>query len=209
MSRPDNTLGTHPPGKARRVTSVGSKTLVVMLATGMLLFGLATTAYASLKAGTTVTGTLKSGTKMTFKGDIDSVPITVTCTKFTAKGKVPSKASDTMTLSAPPSITGCTDSSGGTDTIKTVGTWTLSETSTTMTLNIPKTGATFKSTILSGCTITVAPTAVAKVTGKYNDSNTDTVTNAKIPTKGTGCTSTTATTTATIVLSPAPGKPPF
>ena len=78
-----------------------------------------------------------------------------------------------------------------------------------MTLNIPKDGATFKSTILSGCTITVAPSGAVKVTGTYNGKNTDTVTNASIPTKGTGCTSTTAKTSGHRVLSPAPGAPPW
>ena len=80
---------------------------------------------------------------------------------------------------------------------------------TTLSLGIPKAGATFKSSILSGCTITAEPTAAGKVTGKYNGSNTDTVTNGSIPTKGTGCTSTTATTSETVVLSPAPKAPPW
>ena len=35
-----------------------------------------------------------------------------------------------------------------------------------MTLNVPKDGATFKSTILSGCTITVAPTGAVEVDGQ-------------------------------------------
>jgi hypothetical protein len=70
-------------------------------------------------------------------------------------------------------------------------------------------GATFQSSILSACTITAAPNGAVKVVGAYNGKNTDTVTNAKIPTKGTGCTSTTATTSATEVLSPAPGAPPW
>ncbi len=186
-----------------------TKVIVAVVATMMLVLGLSTAAFASLKAGTAVTGNLQSKTKVTFKGDIDSVPITVSCTTFTVKGKVASKASDTMPLSAPPTISGCKDNSGGTDTIKTAGAWTATIAKTTLTLNIPKDGATFKSTILSGCTITVAPTAAVKVTGKYNGKNTDTVTNAKIPTKGTGCTSTTATATATEILSPAPGAPPW
>ena len=186
-----------------------TKTIVVLVGTAALLFGVATAAYASLPAGTVVTGKLKTGTHMVFKGDIDSVPITVTCTSFVIKGKVPKPASSTMKASAPPAITGCHDSSGGTDTIKTTGTWSVSFTKTTMTLNVPKAGATFKSSILSSCTITAAPSGAVKVTGKYNDHNTDTVTNAPIPTKGTGCTSTTAKTTATVVLSPAPGAPPW
>ena len=186
-----------------------TKTIVVLVGTAALLFGVATAAYASLPAGTVVTGKLKTGTHMVFKGDIDSIPITVTCTSFVIKGKVPSPASSTMKASAPPAITGCKDSSGGTDTIKTTGAWSVSFTKTTMTLNVPKSGATFKSSVLSSCTITAAPTAAVKVTGAYNDKNTDTVTNAPIPTKGTGCTSTTAKTTATVVLSPAPGAPPW
>jgi hypothetical protein len=174
-----------------------------------LVCGLATAASASLPAGTTVKAALKSGTDMIFKGDIDSIPITVTCTSFSASGKVPSTPSDKVKLSSPPTISGCTDSSGGTDTITTTGTWKLSETSTSQKLKIPEDGATFKSSVLSGCTITAAPSGPASVKGAYNDKNTDTVTNASIPTSGSGCTSTAATTTATIVETPAPGAPPF
>ncbi len=186
-----------------------TKTIVAIVASGALAFGVTTAAFASQPAGTTITAKLKTGTKVTFKGDIDSVPITVSCTTFTATGKVPSPASDTMKATVPPTIKGCTDSSGGTDTIKTSGTWTLTMSSTTMTLLVPKDGATFKSSILSGCTITAAPTAAVKVVGTYNDKNTDTVTNKPVPTKGTGCTSTTATTSAIEVFSPAPGAPPW
>ncbi len=186
-----------------------TKTIVAVVATGGLVFGLATAAYASLAAGTTVTGNLKSGTNLTFKGDIDSVPITVTCTTFTVTGKVPSPASDTMKLSSPPSISGCTDSSGGTDTITTTGTWTATIAKTKMTLGAPKAGATFKSSVLPSCTITAFPTKAGSIKGKYNGSNTATDTNAKIKTKGSGCTSTTATASGTIVLSPAPGAPPW
>ena len=173
-----------------------------------LVFGVATGAYASLPKGTTVTGALKSGTNMTFAGDIDSIPITVTCTSFSASGKVTKKA-DTLPLSAPPAITGCTDSSGGTDTITTSGAWTITIAATKMTLNAPKAGATFKSSILSACTITAFPKKAGAIAGSYNGSNTDTVKNAKVQTKGTGCTSTVAKTTATVVLSPAPGAPPW
>ena len=54
------------------------KTIFAIVATMALVFGIATAAYASLPNGTTVTGNLKSGTDVTFAGDIDSVPITVT-----------------------------------------------------------------------------------------------------------------------------------
>ena len=61
------------------------KTLFGIVATVALVFGVATGAYASLPKGTTVTGSLKSGTDMTFKGDIDSIPITVSCTELFRK----------------------------------------------------------------------------------------------------------------------------
>ncbi len=184
------------------------KTLFGSVATMALVFGIATGAYASLPKGTTVTGALKSGTTMTFKGDIDSIPITVSCTSFSASGTV-TKAKATLPLSAPPSISGCTDSSGGTDTVTTSGAWKITIAATKMTLDAPKAGATFKSSILSACTITAFPSAAGTVAGAYNGSNTDKVKGASIPTKGSGCTSTAAKTTATVVLSPAPGAPPW
>ncbi len=58
------------------------KAIFGIVAVVALVFGVATGAYASLPKGTTVTGALKSGTNMTFKGDIDSIPITVTCTEL-------------------------------------------------------------------------------------------------------------------------------
>ncbi len=186
-----------------------TKTFVAIVGTMALLFGAATAAFASLPAGTTVTGKLKVGTDVTFKGNINSIPITVKCTTFTVTGKVTSPPSNTMKLSVPPTIKGCTDTTGGTDTIKTSGTWTATIASTTLTLTIPKAGAVFTSNVLPGCRITAAPLGAVKVVGAYNGKNTDTVTNKPVPTKGTGCTSTTATTSATEILSPAPGAPPW
>ena len=190
-----------------------SKMLVATLAvTAVAVLATATAAFASLGPNVTVTGALKSGTKMTFKGDIDSIPITVSCTNFSASGKTGSSPSTTVPLTAPPTINGCTDSLGGTDTINTNatnGNWSLSAKGKKMTLNIPKAGATFTSSVLSGCTITAAPNGAIGVKGKYNDKNTDTVKNAKIATTGSGCTSTAASTSATVVLSPAPGKAPW
>ncbi len=194
--------------EASPTTSHLKKTIFGVVATGALVLGVASGAYASLPKGTTVTGSLKSGTDMTFKGDIDSIPITVSCTGFSAKGTV-TKAKDTLPLSAPPSITGCTDSSGGTDTVTTTGAWKITIAATTLTLDAPKAGATFKSSILGGCTITAFPNAAGTVAGKYNGSNTDKVSGASVPTTGSGCTSTAAKTSATVVLSPAPGAPPW
>jgi hypothetical protein len=177
----------------------------------------ASLAYAtSLPPGTTVTANLKSGTDMVFNGAIDSIPITVSCTTFTGTGTIPQTSSDTLTLSSPPTLSGCTDTSGGTDTIttnQTNGSWVLTakgkKAPYSLTLEIPKAGATFTSSALSACTVTAAPKKPAKVKGSYDGTNTDTVSGAKIPTKGSGCTSSTATATATVVFSPSPGAPPF
>jgi len=192
------------------------KALAVVAGVGLAAtLATASAAYATLPGGTKVTGTLKTGTKLVFKGDIDSVPITVDCTSFSASAVMPKTASYSIDLSAPPTIKGCTDSTGGVDTIKTNqtnGKWTLSVTKTTpykLTLGIPKAGATFTSSVVSGCTVTAAPTGTVDLTGSYNGTNTDTVSGAKIATKGTGCTSTTATATTTVVFAPSPGKPPF
>jgi hypothetical protein len=189
------------------------KILMATLAmTAVTVLATTTAAFATLGPNVTVTGTLKSGTKMTFKGDIDSIPITVSCTNFSASGKTGSSPSTTVPLTAPPTINGCTDSLGGTDTIntnQTNGTWSLSAKGKKMTLNIPKAGATFTSSVESGCTITAAPNGAIGVKGKYNNKNTDTVKNAKIATSGSGCTSTAASTSATVILSPAPGKAPW
>jgi hypothetical protein len=189
------------------------KMLIATLAVGAVaIFATATAAFASLGPNVTVTGALKSGTKMTFKGDIDSIPITVSCNTFSATGKTGSSPSSTVPLSSPPTISGCTDSLGGTDTIntnQTNGNWSLSAKGKAMTLTIPKAGATFTSSVESGCTITAAPNGPAAVKGKYNNKNTDTVKNAKIATTGSGCTSTSASTNATVILSPAPGKAPW
>jgi len=177
--------------------------LAAIIATG-------TSAYASLPGGTTVTAKLKPGTDMTFKGSIDGVSITVTCKSFAAKAVT--KKSYTVDLSAPPKISSCTDSLEGKDTINTTGKWSLTESKSkpyTMTLTIPKAGDTFKSSADPGCTITAAPSGSVGVKGSYNGKNTDSVNNAPIPTKGKGCTSTAASTSATVVLSPSPGKPPF
>ena len=156
---------------------------------------------------------------MVFDGHINGISVIVTCTKFSSSGKVPKAGATTVTLGAPPTINGCTDSLGGVDTIKdneTNGKWTLTANTTkpyTMTLLIPKAGATFSSSVLPTCVITAAPSKSDPVTGSYNSSNGDlTVKNGatnKIPTTGSGCSSTTATTTATIVLRPNPGPPPF
>lgn len=187
--------------------------LVVGLTVATVL-GTATMAYASIGRNKTVRASLQSGTAMKFESDIDGLSITVTCESFTAKGKTGSEPAYTFDLSAPPKISGCTDNLGGSDIITTNdtnGPWTFSvnKAGTKVTLTIPKAGATFRSRHESGCTITLAPTEAAPVSGTYNGSNTVTVSNASIPTQGNGCTSTAAKASVTLVLSPAPGEPPW
>jgi hypothetical protein len=151
---------------------------------------------------------------MTFDGDINGVAVTVECTKFSGSAKIPAGKPYKMTLATPPTISGCTVSgfSATITTNDTNGKWTLSVTKTspyTLTLTMPKAGALFTTKLVSGCKITAAPDAALAIAGSYNGKNTDQVTNAAIPTSATGCTSSTATTTATVVFSPKPGKPPF
>jgi len=190
----------------------------VLLTTSTVLAAGDTDDHFSLAKGATVSGALKTGTNMVFKGTINGVPITVNCTSFSASGKIP--ATGLVVTVGPPAISGCTDSLGGTDTIKTNatnGTWKVSEidlandeagtepnsTGDRVKLTIPKAGASFSSTILSGCVVTAAPTAAVGVTGKYNDVSTDTVTNAKIAVSSTGCSAASPTTvSATVILSP-------
>lgn len=170
----------------------------------------------SAAAGTVVTGNLKTGTAMKFVGSIDGLTVTVTCTKFTDSGSVPATGL-TVVLSKPPTISGCTDSLGGTDTVvtnSTNGKWKLSEvdaandetavepnTGDHARLTIPKAGASFSSSIVSGCTVTAAPTAAASISGGYNDNGTDTVVNKSIPVSGSGCVASSSAVTATVVLS--------
>jgi hypothetical protein len=194
------------------------KFLVASLAMGLAVtLGTATAVYAtSLPGGTTVTAALKTGTDMTFQGNIDSVSITVSCTTFTGSATLPNSPASTIDLNGPPTLSGCTDTSGGSDTVttnSTSGPWVLStkgkKAPYKLTLTIPKAGATFASNVIPGCVITAAPKKPVKVTGKYDGTNTDTVSNGKIATKGAGCTSTTAETDASVVFSPSPGPPPF
>jgi len=185
------------------------KALVVVVASMAMALGVAATAGASLKPGTKVSGT---SSHVVFKGDINGVPITVTCTSFKTSGTVTSSDKTSMAVGAP-SITGCKDSLGGTDTIKTSGSWKLTSNSSgsTVSLVIPKDGATFTSSVLKSCKVIAAPSKAAPVAGAYSSSKgTVTSKNAKIAVKGSGCTAASTSETATIKLSPNPGKiPPF
>ena len=118
--------------RQRRTKSAVSMAIMGFVGTAALVCGLATAASATLPAGTTVTGEAEIRHRHDLQGrhrlDTDHGHLHQL---HRPSGKVPAPPSDTVTLSAPPTISGCTDSSGGTDTITTTGTWKLSETSTT------------------------------------------------------------------------------
>jgi hypothetical protein len=199
------------------------KTLIGMLGVGAVVVASATVGFATtpntLPAGTKVTGKLASGSSLIFVGSIDGVNITVTCTSFSASGKTPASPSDTVDLTKPPKITGCTDSLFGNDTIKTNSTngkWELVAAGSgpyTVSLVAPKLGATFTSTADPGCTVETAPKKPSSITGSYDTSTgevTDSAPGSEVTTTGKGCTtSKDATVAATIVLTPNPGAPPF
>jgi len=191
------------------MVSFRKKALVVAVVSIATIFGVVASAGASLKPGTTITGTSKS---VVFKGTINSVPITVTCTGFKDSGTVKTGDKTSMSVGRP-SITGCHDTLGGKDTITTSGSWrlTVNKSGTTVSLVIPKDGAVFVSSVLKSCKVIAAPNGPAPVPGAYSKANgTAKSTNAKIPVKGSGCTATAASETATIKFSPNPGKiPPF
>ena len=139
---------------------------------GVLCLGATTGAFAAPAAGphltpanTAITGKLKTGTDLTATGTIDGVSISVTCTKITLAGKTPANGV-TITASKTPTFSGCSDSLGGTDTVKTNSTngkWKVSWSSATVAaLVIPKAGVTFSSSVLSSCVVTLAPAGAAK-----------------------------------------------
>lgn len=191
------------------MSSLRKKVIVTAVAMIAVVFGVTASAGASLKPGTKVTGTSSS---VVFKGTINGVGITVTCKSFKDTGTVKSGDKTSMPVGAP-SITSCKDSLGGTDTITTSGKWKLTVNSSgkTVSLVIPKDGAVFTSSVLSSCKVIAAPNGPVPVSGAYSSSKgTVKSSNAPIAVKGSGCTASTASETATIKLSPNPGKiPPF
>jgi hypothetical protein len=176
--------------------------VAVVAGVGMMAPGaFGASAYKLSPPNTLITAS-ETSQHLTSKGTIDGFPITVTCTTVTVKGKTPSDGL-TIKASAPPTITGCTDSLGGTDTVKTNstnGAWKLTWSSpTAATMVIPKAGATFQSSFLgSACTIVIAPSATAKLKASFNNSTgVGTVTNqplAVAPSRASSCTSSSTAT---------------
>jgi hypothetical protein len=207
-----NQTRSNQKGVIQVMISPGKKLAFVAMSVIAATFGTVAMAGASVAPGTQVTGTSKS---VTFKGTINGIQVTVSCTNFTDTATVTAGANKSIDIPAP-TITGCTDTLTGTDTIKTNdknGSWELKTNGkgNKLKLVIPKAGATFTSSFLPSCTITAAPTAAVSVKGTYSSSaGTDTATNAPIAVKGTGCTATSSSVTVTVTFSPNPGTiPPF
>jgi hypothetical protein len=192
---------------------LGMSTLGMAVALPLAMHAGVATLHAKA-TGTKVTAKLKTGTTLVLTGTIDDIGITVNCTSFSASGTAPATGSINVTLPAPPKISGCTDSIFGTDTVATNqkdGKWTLKETTSgtkkTLTLTMPKAGATFTSSIVNGCIVTASPTGTTAMAGAFvstgKDKGTDTVKNADVPVSATGCTAASPSTlSATVVLAP-------
>lgn len=152
--------------------------------------------------------TASNSGNITFNGSLDGVSYTVTCTSSSLTATTPASGLGPVTLTNPPSFSGCTDNHGGTDTIMTSGTWTLkfidlandegiSIGSTTdepamhaghsgdsLQITIPAGGGVFTTTALRGCTLTTKATTI---TGAYDDVNTVTFSGATINVSASGC----------------------
>ena len=134
-------------------------------------------------ANKTVKVALKAGTETAFTGKVAGVTTTSNCTSSTDSFKTPAHGLGPVKV-ANPTFTGCTDSLGGTDTVKTNSTngkWTEKFLSKSrVQLTIPKAGATLTSSKVPGCVITVAPSGPAKITAAYDGVKTTTFKNASL-----------------------------
>lgn len=149
--------------------------------------------------------------ELSMEFELDGLALTSCCSNLIDSTVVPAGANKVLTV-VPPTISGCTDSLGGVDTIKTKGSWLLKVTGaapTLLDLVIPKAGAEFTSSLVPSCKVTFASTRTVKVQGTYSSSTgTDTVENAPIALDASGCTASSASTSATLVFSPDPGALP-
>ena len=149
-----------------------------------------------------------SGT-VTFKGSINGIPVTVTCTGSSFRGTTPSQPDTwSIILPSPPTLSGCTASSGQPLAFTEGGTWTVTWNDLTTGDTEPNTDqAVLKGTLtitFPGCAITLFS---AGVTGLWDDVTPTTsskfvFSNAPIAVTASGCTASGWTFTATYVTSP-------
>jgi hypothetical protein len=182
-----------------------TRKLAIVLTSAAALVALASPA-AFADAGDTLlpantTFTVSNSTPVTLSGTVTVgfIPVTVTVTcpvndvTLTAMTGPASPGSLTATVTVDPTFTHCTDNQGGTDTVTTSGSWTLTNNDVgdpvaepqasgdELVLGIPSGGAKFFSSALSGCTITA--NASTPTTSSFNDGS------------GTGASSTSGTFT--------------
>ena len=141
-------------------------------------------------ANTNVTATNSGNLTVSFT--VLGQTITVTCTSTTLSLTTP--AHGLAVNMQPPTVSGCTDNFGGTETVMTSGTWKLvfvdapndssqaePNTGDHLRLTVPTGGATVKSSLLP-CTISSTQSTVR---ASYNDKNKAKFTNQKV--SGSGC----------------------
>src|SRR6185437_1738485 len=108
---------------------------------------------------------LKSGTTMSLDGTTNGIPITVTCTRFTASAKTSTTgAQHDLAVPDVQRVHRQPHRQRYDPDARTNGDWRLAEVDTTadkMKIGLPKAGATERSSLVSGRTLTFAPNAVA------------------------------------------------
>ena len=191
--------------------AVAVATATALAAFAPLVMAQATSTAHLVPGNTLIKVALQTGTKSVFSGTVQGVAVTVSCTASTTSFKTPATGLGPIVTSNP-TFTGCTDTLGGKDTIKTnstAGTWKSTFVAGSgskpaqLKLTVPKGGATVVSSILPSCTVTVAPTAAATAIATYNNLSTAAFHTVALPTAGTGCTtSATGKLTATYILKP-------
>jgi hypothetical protein len=193
----------------------GKLGIAALAAAGLLTVGNAT-AFAS---GDTGDGFSPAGApfmatnsgNVIFSGTINGIRVTVTCTGSSFHGTTPGQPGVwSIALPMPPTLTGCTDSLGGTDSVTVSGTWTITWNDTQTSDTEPNTDQALlggflaiTSSFFPGCKITWS----GQVSGSWHDVTPTTPSkfvfgNAPISLATSGCTGTSWTFTATYLTSP-------
>jgi hypothetical protein len=206
-------------GRSRKFTAaIVVAALVVAAVPAVVVASIITNATA---VAVKVTAKLNTNTVTQFTGKTGPLTgLVTTCTASTTGFTLASRGGlgpFTLTL---PTFTGCSDNLGGTDTIKSKGTWTDTYVNSTgspnpdqIKISIPKAGQTLVSSIAPACTITVQPSAAGSVLGTYDNAGHLRLTNQTISYSAAGtCPTGTGTGTAsfsTVLKSGGTGTPGY
>lgn len=164
--------------KKKFAAAVAAASLVVGIVPAVVVASIITNATA---VAVKVTSKLKTNSVAVFtatSGPING--LTATCTASSATFQLTTKGGGLGPFTTSnPTYTGCTDSLGGTDTLKTNSTnghWTVTYVNSSgspkpdqIKQGIPKAGETLVSSLASGCIVTFAPSAAASVSGSYDN----------------------------------------